>query len=117
MATGTSAWHRLGKHLHETQLLGSIQSTLYWDQNTRMPSGGAAWRGEQFTLLARQLHQRQSSADYAALVAEARADWQSQIDAGDLSEVERQERGRNLELLELDLRRQQRQDPLSLIHI
>lgn len=109
--SGSTAWDRLGRHLHETQLLGSIQSTLYWDQNTRMPSGGAAWRGEQLTLLARQLHQRQSSADYAALVAEARADWQSQIDAGDLSEVDSQERGRNLELLELDLRRQQRQDP------
>ena len=55
-----NAWTRLGEHLKETQLLGSIQSTLYWDQNTRMPSGGAAWRGQQLALLARQLHARQS---------------------------------------------------------
>ena len=109
--SGSTAWERLGRHLHETRLLGSIQSTLYWDQNTRMPGGGAAWRGEQLTLLARQLHQRQSSSDYAALVAEARADWDGEVRRGDLSDAERHERGRNLELLELDLRRQQRQDP------
>ena len=110
-AKGTTAWARLGCYLHETRLLGSIQSTLYWDQNTRMPAAGASWRGEQLTLLARQLHQRQSSSDYAALVAEARSDWEAEARNGLLSEHERQERGRNLELLELDLRRQQRQDP------
>ena len=110
-AKGTTAWARLGCYLHETRLLGSIQSTLYWDQNTRMPAAGASWRGEQLTLLARQLHQRQSSSDYAALVAEARSDWEAEARNGLLSERERQERGRNLELLELDLRRQQRQDP------
>ena len=109
--SGKTAWDRLGRHLHETRLLGSIQSTLYWDQNTRMPAGGAPWRGEQLTLLARQLHQRQSSADYAALVAEARADWQHARRLEQLSERDEQERGRNLELLEQDLRRQQRQDP------
>ena len=76
-----------------------------------MPAAGASWRGEQLTLLARQLHQRQSSSDYAALVAEARSDWEAEARNGLLSEHERQERGRNLELLELDLRRQQRQDP------
>ncbi len=62
MASAATAWGQLGAHLRETQLLGSIQSTLYWDQNTRMPSGGAPWRGEQLTLLATQLHARQSSA-------------------------------------------------------
>ncbi|MGC6482255.1 MAG: carboxypeptidase M32 [Synechococcus sp.] len=105
------AWARLGRYLHETRLLGSVQSTLYWDQNTRMPAGCASWRGEQLTLLARQLHQRQSSSDYAALVAEARADWNLEARHGTLNASERMERGRNLELLELDLQRQQRQDP------
>ena len=60
MASAATAWGQLGAHLRETQLLGSIQSTLYWDQNTRMPSAGAFWRGEQLTLLATQLHARQS---------------------------------------------------------
>jgi len=29
-----NAWNRLGAYLNETQILGSIQNTLYWDQNT-----------------------------------------------------------------------------------
>ena len=103
MASAASAWDRLGMHLRDTQLLGSIQSTLYWDQNTRMPSGGAAWRGEQLTLLARQLHARQSSSLYADLVAEARQAWASGEHCA--------QQGRNLDLLEQDLRRQQALDP------
>lgn len=41
MASGThssSAWSRLRDHLHTTQLLGGIHSTLYFDQNTAMPA-------------------------------------------------------------------------------
>ena len=103
MASAASAWDRLGMHLRDTQLLGSIQSTLYWDQNTRMPSGSAAWRGEQLTLLARQLHARQSSSQYADLLAQARQVWES----GERCS----QQGRNLDLLEQDLRRQQALDP------
>ena len=99
MASAATAWGQLGAHLRETQLLGSIQSTLYWDQNTRMPSGGAPWRGEQLTLLATQLHARQSSAAYADLLAVAREHWNS----GERCP----EQGRNLDLLEQDLCRQQ----------
>ncbi|GIR75203.1 MAG: hypothetical protein CM15mP77_3600 [Synechococcus sp.] len=60
-AARVTGMDRLGEHLRETQIIGSIQSTLYWDQNTRMPSAGATWRGEQLSLLATQLHARQSS--------------------------------------------------------
>ncbi len=60
----TTAWERLGDYLHETQLLGSIHSTLYWDQNTQMPKGGSSWRGEQLSLMARLLHSRQSNSEY-----------------------------------------------------
>ena len=104
-----NAWTRLGGHLQETQLLGSIQSTLYWDQNTRMPSGGAAWRGQQLALLARQLHARQSSQRYADLIADARAEWQANASTGEVGELK--EQARNLDLLEQDLRRQQSLDP------
>ena len=69
MASGPSALTRLHGHLHETRLLGSISSALYYDQNTVMPAAGAAWRGEQLALLAAQMHARQSSAAYAELVA------------------------------------------------
>ena len=98
-----TAWDKLGAHIRETALTGSIQSTLYWDQNTRMPRSGSAWRGEQLTLLAGQLHARQSSPAYAELVAEARQIWA----AGERC----LEQGRNLDLLEQDLRRQQSLDP------
>ena len=30
-------WNKLGAYLKETQILGSIQNALYWDQNTGMP--------------------------------------------------------------------------------
>ena len=102
----STAWQRLGDHLKKTQLLGSIQSALYWDQNTRMPSGGAAWRGEQLTLLASELHARQSSEAYASLLADARAEWSVSADARGGGG-----QGRNLDLLEEDLRRQQALDP------
>jgi len=105
----SSAWASLGDYLRETQLLGSIQSTLYWDQNTRMPSGGAAWRGEQLALLARQLHARQSCERYSALIAEARQVWQTS--PPETSAADRSAQGRNLDLLEQELRRQQALDP------
>ena len=105
------AWQQLGEYLHETQLLGSIQSTLYWDQNTRMPSAGAAWRGEQLSLLAKQLHARQSSSHFAELLGEGKAEFEQACQAEEFSFTEEVERSRNLELLEQDLRRQQRLDP------
>ena len=102
-----TAWVRLGHYLQETQLLGSIQSTLYWDQNTRMPEGGARWRGERLALLARQLHFRQSSPRYADLVQEAREEWRAR--RGSDEHIAAQ--GRNLDLLEQELSRQQALDP------
>ncbi len=105
------AWHRLGEYLHETQLLGSIQSTLYWDQNTTMPSESASWRAEQLSLLARHLHSRQSSDHFEELIAEAKVEFQQISQSGDLDERIVEERSRNLELLEEDLRRQKRLDP------
>ena len=105
------AWHRLGEYLHETQLLGSIQSTLYWDQNTSMPADSASWRAEQLSLLARHLHSRQSSEHFEELIAEAKIEFQRLSQSGDLDEREIEDRVRNIELLEQDLTRQKRLDP------
>ena len=102
MVTTASPLQRLRAYLHETRLLGSISSALYYDQNTVMPSQGAAWRGEQLALLAAQLHQRQSSDAYAALVAEA----ETALDADATPELRR-----NLQLLRLELERQRCLDP------
>ena len=102
MAVPGEALARLHSHLHQTRLLGSISSALYYDQNTVMPAEGAPWRGEQLALLAAQLHARQSSSEYADLVAAAEAE----LEAG--APPERQ---RNLQLLRLELERQRCLDP------
>ena len=102
MPAAGSAFAQLHQHLHQTRLLGSISSALYYDQNTVMPAAGAAWRGEQLALLAGQLHERQSSAEYAELVAAA----ESELDAETSPE-----RRRNLQLLRLELERQRCLDP------
>ncbi|MEB3173070.1 MAG: carboxypeptidase M32 [Cyanobacteriota bacterium] len=102
MPAAGSAFAALQQHLHQTRLLGSISSTLYYDQNTVMPPAGAAWRGEQLALLAGQLHTRQSSAEYADLVAAA------EVELGADASPERR---RNLQLLRLELERQRCLDP------
>jgi carboxypeptidase Taq len=102
MAVSGSALDRLHQHLHHTRLLGSISSALYYDQNTVMPAAGAAWRGEQLALLAGQLHERQSSANYGELVAAAE---------DEIGPDAPPERRRNLQLLRLDLERQRCLDP------
>lgn len=102
MPAAGSAFARLHQHLHQTRLLGSINSALYYDQNTVMPAAGAAWRGEQLALLASQLHQRQSSAEYTELVSAAEAELSAEAPA---------EHRRNLQLLRLELERQRCLDP------
>lgn len=102
MSAAAPALDQLQRHLHTTRLLGSISSTLYYDQNTVMPAAGAPWRGEQLALLAAQLHERQSSDAYADLVAAAEAE---------LDGTAPPQRRRNLQLLRLELNRQRCLDP------
>ena len=65
-------WNKLGAYLKETQILGSIQNTLYWDQNTGMPKKGASWRSEQLTYIAKVLHERNSSEEFSNLIQSAK---------------------------------------------
>lgn len=102
MPSPGSALDALRAHLHQTRLLGSISSALYYDQNTVMPSAGAPWRGEQLALLAGQLHERQSSPAYADLVTAAEGELDGEAPAA---------ARRNLRLLRQDLERQRRLDP------
>ncbi len=105
------ALERLQAHLHHTRLLGSISSVLYQDQNTVMPAAGATWRGEQLALLAGQLHERQSSPQYAELLAAAEAELEQGIRSGASAGPAAAAARRNLALLRLELERQQRLDP------
>ena len=105
------AWQRLGQYLRDTQLLGSIENTLYWDQNTTMPSSGASWRGEQLSLMARLLHSRQTSKVYEELLGEAKLEFKDKTSLESLGEQEFYERSKNIEILEKDLKRQKSLDP------
>lgn len=98
----TPTWQRLKDHLHTTQLLGGIHSTLYFDQNTAMPAAASGWRGEQLALLARQLHERQSSPVYSELLEAAEAELPADAPV---------EQRHNLRLLRRELERQSRLDP------
>jgi carboxypeptidase Taq len=102
MPSPGSAIDTLRAHLHQTRLLGSISSALYYDQNTVMPSAGAPWRGEQLALLAGQLHARQCEPAYAELLAAA----EESLDPDAPPAAKR-----NLQLLRQDLKRQQCLDP------
>ncbi len=104
------AWQRLGDYLRETQLLGSIQNTLYWDQNTRMPVGGASWRGEQLSLVARELHARQTSSLFKSLLEDAKAELEKERVSGDLTPSQDLQKSCNIRLLEQDFHRQERLD-------
>jgi len=106
-----SAWQLLGEYLKDTQLLGSIQSTLYWDQNTSMPIAGSSWRGEQLSLLAKQLHSRQSCKKFEFLIEDAKSELQYLKENDNSKSQLIIERVRNIQLLEQDLKRQKSLDP------
>jgi len=112
-----SAWQLLGDYLKDTQLLGSIQSTLYWDQNTSMPIAGSTWRGEQLSLLAKQLHARQSSEKFEILIKEAKSELQNLKEKDDFESQLILDRFRNIELLEQDFNRQKRLDPQLVVEL
>ncbi len=112
-----SAWQLLGDYLKDTQLLGSIQSTLYWDQNTSMPIAGSTWRGEQLSLLAKQLHARQSSDKFEILIKDAKSDLQNLKEKDELESKLITDRFRNIELLEQDFNRQKSLDPKLVVEL
>ncbi len=103
-------WNKLGAYLKETQILGSIQSALYWDQNTGMPKKGASWRSEQLTYIAKILHKRNSSEDFSALIKAAQEEFLSCLDQSFSQEII-QSKKRNIELLIKEFNRQKNLDP------
>ena len=90
-------WNKLGAYLKDTQILGSIQNTLYWDQNTGMPKKGASWRSEQLTYIAKVLHKRNSSEEFFNLIQSAK----NELDSGQNSnnELFNKDKERNINLL------------------
>jgi carboxypeptidase Taq len=53
-----TAYDDLIRHSRDTALLASVANLLEWDQETLMPAGAVAGRGDQLAMLAGQIHDR-----------------------------------------------------------
>jgi len=95
-------WNKLGAYLKETQILGSIQNTLYWDQNTGMPKKGASWRSEQLTYIAKILHRRNSSEEFSNLIQSAKNELLDTENSNDQLFIKGKEKNINLLLKEFN---------------
>ena len=93
-------WNKLGAYLKETQILGSIQNTLYWDQNTGMPKKGASWRSEQLTYIAKILHSRNSSEEFFNLIQSAKNEL-SDIELNSCDQLTIKDKEKNLSLIHI----------------
>ena len=103
-------WNKLGAYLKETQILGSIQNTLYWDQNTSMPKRGASWRSEQLTYIAKLLHKRNSSEEFSNLIQAAKNELLD-IERNSDNQLFIKEKEKNINLLLKELNRERSLDP------
>jgi carboxypeptidase Taq len=66
-----TAFDSLVDHLKETQLVGSINSLLGWDERTKLPKGGGAYRAEQMTYVSGLLHKMRTDPRVGDWLAEA----------------------------------------------
>ncbi len=76
-----SAFEELMAYSRETQALGQIAGRLGWDQETMMPAGAAAQRGEEMAALESVLHARRMNTCIE--------DWLGQIDVKTLDDAGR----------------------------
>ncbi|WP_205961658.1 carboxypeptidase M32 [Pararhodobacter oceanensis] len=60
MTAVLTAYEKLAAHEHETWALAQVMGRLGWDQETMMPRGAAAQRGEEMAALESVLHARRS---------------------------------------------------------
>jgi carboxypeptidase Taq len=79
--TATSPLDALVTHLQETALLSTSNNLLDWDQETTMPAGGLEWRARQQALIARMVHERNSSLERGDLLAAVEADTEAMANA------------------------------------
>jgi carboxypeptidase Taq len=103
-------WNKLGAYLKETQILGSIQNILYWDQNTGMPKKGASWRSEQLTYIAKVLHQRNSSEEFCNLIQSAKNELLA-TEPNPSNQLLFKDKERNINLLIKEFNRERNLDP------
>ena len=62
------------QHARQTALLQSTLALLEWDQHTKLPPQAAAYRADQITALATQVHGRRTDAEFGNWLAELSTD-------------------------------------------
>jgi carboxypeptidase Taq len=65
-----ATYERLCAHAREVALLSSTQSLLGWDERTKMPPAGGAYRAEQISYLAGLIHQRETTPEVGDWLSE-----------------------------------------------
>jgi len=65
-----ATYEQLCNHAREVALLGSIQELLEWDDRTKMPPAAGAYRAEQTSYMAGQVHQKQTAPEVGEWLAE-----------------------------------------------
>lgn len=66
----STAFEKACQHARQTALLQSTLSLLEWDQHTKMPGRAAAYRADQITALATQVHARRTDEKFGQWLAE-----------------------------------------------
>jgi carboxypeptidase Taq len=61
MTTHEETYALLCHHVHEATMLASIQELLEWDERTKMPLAGGAYRADQAAYVAGLVHQKQTA--------------------------------------------------------
>src|SRR5437870_835543 len=70
MSDAAKTYAKLIDTMKEIALLGSANSLLGWDERTYMPTGGAAHRAEQMSLIARVTHEQFTSPQIGELLSD-----------------------------------------------
>jgi carboxypeptidase Taq len=68
--TGATAYDSLIAHAQETAKLHSIAGLLEWDERTKMPAAAGAYRAEQISYLAGEVHKRQTAPQVGEWIAQ-----------------------------------------------
>ncbi len=82
-----------------------------------MPSQGAAWRGEQLSLLAKHLHERKTSNQFQTLLQAAKEEFLVHVNSNKCDNDFLRDRSRNIELLEQDFYRQKKLDSSLVVQL
>ncbi len=78
MNDNDTTYHLLCDRAREATMLGAIQQLLEWDERTKMPPAGGAYRADQAAYLAGILHQKQTDPQIG--------DWLEQLSESPLAE-------------------------------